>query len=186
MPVREESGYQFELPDDRTFRFEECATYRNHLKAHELKEMDFGWITDTDPPAVWLAEVSNYGLGPEAQTVGVSDFLDEAVQKISDSLLMLSTVWAQTSAGQRLRHDIEQTCPNFPEHVVDLRVAVLLGFGGTDAPQKIQAVANTLRPRLKGRMRCMGASSTRGGAATLTFSLQRSSPALPIRIAPVS
>lgn len=184
MPVFEESGYQFNLPDGRTFRFAECPTYKKHLTAHKLKEMDFGWVVDEPTPVVWLLEVSNYDLGPEAQEISLSDFLDEAARKITDCLLMLSAVWAETAAGQRLRRDIEVTCPQFPDQVADIRAAILVGFESKDSAFKMETISNSLRPRLRGRMRCMG-TSLPGGAATLTFSLARSSTTLPIPITPV-
>lgn len=184
MPIIEESGYQFDLPDGRTFRFAECPTYKKHLTAHKLKEMDFGWAIDEPTPVVWLVEVSNYNLGPAAQQISLPDFLDEAAQKITDCLLMLSAVWAETAAGQQLRSDIEQTCPRFPNQVANVRAAILVGFESEDSTFKMETISNSLRPRLRGRMRCLG-TSLRAGAATLTFSLDRSSSALPIRVAKV-
>jgi len=184
MPIIEESGYQFHLPDERTFRFAECSTYKKHLTAHKLKEMDFGWVVGEPTPVVWLVEVSNYSLGPSAQKISLPDFLDEAAKKITDCLLMLSAVWAETAAGKQLRGDIEQTCPRFPSQVTDVRAAILVGFESEDSTFKMETISNSLRPRLRGRMRCMG-TSLRGGAATLTFSLNRSSSALPIRVTKV-
>lgn len=184
MPIIEESGYQFDLPDGRTFRFAECPTYKKHLTAHKLKEMDFGWVVGAPTPVVWLVEVSNYSLGPAAQQISLSDFLDEATQKITDCLLMLSAVWAETAAGRQLRSDIEQTCPQFPNQVTDIRVVILVGFEREDSAFKMETISNSLRPRVRGRMRCMG-TSLREGAATLTFSLDRSTSALPIRVTEV-
>ena len=183
MPTLEESGYQFDLPERRTFRFAECSTYENYLSAHELKEMDFGWVSGTSTPIVWLVEVSNYALGPDTQQISSSDFLEEATQKITDCLLMLSAVWAETAVGQQLRRDIEQTCPQFPDQVADVRAVLLVGFESEDSSFKMETISNSLRPRLRGRMRCMGTSLT-GGATTLTFSLNRSSGTLPISIRP--
>lgn len=184
MPTFEESGYHFNLPDGRTFRFAECSTYQSHLGAHELKEMDFGWVTEGSPPIVWLVEVSNYALGPDTEQTSLPNFLEEATQKITDCLLMLSAVWAETEAGRQLRRDIEQTCPRFPDQVADVRAALLVGFESEDATFKMETISNSLRPRLRGRMRCMG-TSLPGGATTLTFSLNRSSGILPISIRPV-
>lgn len=181
MPVYKESGYQFDLPDGKTFRFAECPTYQTHLSAHELKEMDFGWIVDDSAPVVWLAEVSNYSLGPDAQEVSLPKFLEEAVHKITDCLLMLSAVWAETATGRELRRDIEQTCPEFPNQAADVRAAILVGFESEDSAFKMETISNSLRPRLRGRMRCMG-TSLPGGAATLIFSLSRSSTTLPVSV----
>jgi len=180
MPTFTESGHQFELPDERSFRFEECETYQS-LKSSNLKEMDFGWIEGREGQAqtVWLLEVSNYALGSDVRNhFDLESFLDEIRQKITDCITMLAAIWNNTEVGQRLRLDIEQTCPAFPNYAVGIRPTVLLKIGGADAPQKIQLLTHSLRPRLRGRLRCAGSSDV------LMFSLDRTPPAsaLPIQV----
>lgn len=143
-----------------------------------MKEMDFGWVVDADPPVVWLVEVSNYALDPDPDAAyDEAAFQQEVVQKVTDSAWMLLAMWAGTSIGQRLQRDVTASCAAFPTSAVAIRPALLVGLGGSDASLKLHTLTSALRPKLQGRL------SSAGASPLIPFLLDRPSPAEGVPVA---
>ncbi len=103
MPIYEESGLQITLPDGECFRFQECPSYKS-LSGNNLSEMDFGWW-DSSKDTLWLLELKDYShLTPPQR---LPDYLlEKLTNKVTDSLMILSSVWSGSLQGKQILADL--------------------------------------------------------------------------------
>ena len=153
MPIWDEYRFRFTLPDERAFRFEQCAAY-NAVKSRGVKEMDFGWL---DGQTLWLMEFKNYGAGVPA-TPKKEHLQDNLAEKIRDSLMLLGTAWSQTAFGNQLHGDIVQTCSAFPQRAIDVRPLVVMNLERKDATRLITPLRDEIEALLDGVLHCFGVS----------------------------
>jgi len=120
-------------PEERYFRFEDCAT---HAKVSGLgvSECDFVWATEEGE--FWVMELKDYGSDSRAELADNVDTLRTALPKnVMHACLLLSAVWAETEFGKKLRADIEQTFPAFPQQAQPTRAALVIRLEkATDGP----------------------------------------------------
>jgi hypothetical protein len=117
--------------------------------------MDFGWIAP-DGDAVWLLEVKNFDHS-DAEPFDRDALFDDLVQKATDGLLMLASMWACVGVGPGLLRDVQATCPGFPPAPVTVRLVLMLKFKGADAQMQAMTLGDEVRTRLRGRMKCLPA-----------------------------
>lgn len=113
------------VPEKRYFRLEVSPTYKA-IKGQKLTEVDFAWMIDNDD-ALWLMELKDLA-GHRRPSISekAEELRDDLPENIAHAVLMISTVWADTQLGQKLRTDIEETFPDFPEESTSIHgIAVL-------------------------------------------------------------
>jgi hypothetical protein len=146
MPTYQESGLQVHLPDEDSFRFEDCAAYRR-LSGWSLKEMDFGWW-DGDRQIFWLMELKDYSrLSPRERLP--EPLFDNLLNKATDSLLMLSSVWLQTEQGATLRRCLPDTCHRLPPR---LKLVFVIKLHQLPIIADLGPLGVRLKTRLRGRV----------------------------------
>lgn len=152
MPTIIESGLRVELPAGMSFRFSETAAYTK-LKGKRLKEMDFAWVNDN---TLFLLEVRSYS--QISETLSKEDFLADKdgrepyrftalIDKITDSVLMLLSVWSGTDWGRELGAQL----PAEAQTRIKLKLVVAV-----DLPPALtvhlQSLRDDLNARLQGRI----------------------------------
>jgi len=113
------------VPEECYFRLEDSPTYKA-IKGQKLTEVDFAWMVDNDD-ALWLMELKDFA-GQRRPSISdkAEELRDDLPENIAHAVLMISTVWANTRFGQKLREDIEETFSNFPDESVPIHgVAVI-------------------------------------------------------------
>lgn len=112
------------VPAEQYFRLEDSPTYAA-IKGQELTEVDVAWMIDTDD-ALWLMELKDYGEKRPDIAEAKDKLRTQLPKNIAHAALLVSAAWADTSLGQKLRADIEETFPEFPKQASPLHgVAVL-------------------------------------------------------------
>jgi hypothetical protein len=94
----EESGLYFDPPHARAFRLDRSLLADSLFKSFGVQEMDFGWW-DEPQQTMNLLEVKDYSeayLNPE-------HYLNECIQKATDCLLVLASIWYNLPYGLRAR-----------------------------------------------------------------------------------
>jgi hypothetical protein len=119
----EENSIQFEVPDGRSFRLDECETFQR-IEGDTPHDVDVIWQNEGDD-RLWVVELKDYGELIPADPD--REYLQENLtDKIRDVLYLLASLWAESEFGRQLRNDVEETFPSFPETKSPLRpVAVL-------------------------------------------------------------
>lgn len=165
MPVVFEEGYEFHLPDDRWFRFEDCETYRQ-LSGKSLKEMDFGWVVSGDEGVrqVWILEAKNIR-GARAEAVrrgedeaerGVDHLIRELVETLTDGMMLVASAWSGTERGETLLEEIRETAPEFPDRAVRLMTSVALRIDKIENAVLYDLLRKKVDKQLEGRLELMG------------------------------
>ena len=113
------------VPEDRYFRLEDSPTYKA-IKGQKLTEVDFAWMIANDE-TLWLMELKDLG-GSRRPSIAdkAGELRDDLPENIAHAVLMVSTIWAGTRLGQKLKGDIEDTFPDFPQEAKPIRgIAVI-------------------------------------------------------------
>jgi len=145
MSVFQESGLQITLPVGENFRFQDCPSYQN-LNGQNLSEMDFGWW-DANKNTLWLLEVKDYSHLTPLERLP-DHLLDKLINKATDSLLILASVWFGSQKGKEICRDIPGSCHNFPVDPRKIKIVFVLKL--TDANIKLQL--SPLKTRLKNKL----------------------------------
>ncbi len=148
----EESGLRLGFPTGAAFRFQDLAGYRA-LCGQSLKEMDFAWRHEA---TLYLLEIRDYrdlaralhrdDLVPPSKDVAPYRFL-QLVDKVTDSLLMLLAVRANTKRSQALGEQL----PDFAKSHVRVRLIIALGLP-PNLKIHLSVLRQSLNARLKGRI----------------------------------
>jgi hypothetical protein len=155
----EESGLRLGFPAGHSFRFQDSKAYRT-LCGQALKEMDFAWYQGT---RLYLLVVRDYrnlqmaleldDLVPRDRVAAPRRFAALA-DKVTDSLLMLLAVRANTRQGQQLAIDL----PALAKAHASLTLIIALGL-----PDHLRVhmgvIRHRLNARLKGRLALVGVSA---------------------------
>ena len=148
MRVYRESNLEIVLPLNEEFRFGDCPAYRT-LSGANLKEMDFGWW-DTAKNTLWLMEVKDYSRLTLEERLPV-DLFDTFVNKATDSLMMLASVWFSSAQGTSISACLPTSCRSFPFHPHKIKLVFLLKVNSHTIPE-IETLRDWLKNRLKGRV----------------------------------
>ena len=134
------------------FRFAVTAAY-NAVKGQSVKEMDFAWV---DSGRLFLLEVRSYT--QVSQTLSLADFVpvngqpqpfrfSALIDKVTDSVLMMLSAWANTAWGQQLKTELpvvaRSTMPLKLVIAVELPAALTI---------HLQGLRDSLNARLRGRV----------------------------------
>ncbi len=148
-----ESGLLFDPPHDQCFRFDQCEPVKR-LKGLGLHEMDFAWWDDARK-AMHLLEVKDYSL-PQAK-IAQEHLVNECVQKATDCLLLLASVWHDLPLGPEIRAQIPEPWHQKPNRPKTLNMFFVFkvpessrGAVARD-PVAWDALEATARNRLNGR-----------------------------------
>ena len=109
--VYSEPPFHVELPDDDTFRLQDCPAYK-HLSGRHLKEMDFGWW-DTSERVLWLLEIKDFQQLSREQELP-QELIGKFRTKARDCLLLLSAAWLGTPVGRELVRSLPEPCRTWP------------------------------------------------------------------------
>lgn len=92
-----ESGLYFDPPHARCFRWDTCPDFKI-FKGLGLAEMDFGWRDETTG-TLHLLELKDYS----TRDLSPDWLIGDLVQKATDSLLLLASVWYGFPRGDAIR-----------------------------------------------------------------------------------
>lgn len=149
MPIYEESGLQITLPDGECFRFQECQSYKS-LSGNNLSEMDFGWW-DSSKDTLWLLELKDYShLTPPQR---LPDYLlEKLTNKVTDSLMILSSVWSGSLQGKQILADLPASLQVFPIYPKKLKIVFVFKITDTNIKIQLSPLKTRLKERLRGRL----------------------------------
>lgn len=121
----EENTIRLAVPDGRSFRLDDCDTFLG-IKGDTLRDVDVVWQNEGDE-RLWLVELKDYGeLIPKDPD---REYLQENLtDKIRDVFYLLAALWAESDFGDRLREDIEEAFPDFPETACPIRPVAILNL----------------------------------------------------------
>ena len=152
MPPYIESGLRLDLPVGQHFRFADTTAYKA-VCSHSVKEMDFAWI---DSGKLFLLEVRSYS--QVTTTLTAADFLpvkgqpepfrfSALIDKLTDSVLMLLSAWANTTWGLQLASElpVAARAPMPLKLVIAVELPVALTV-------HLQGLRDSLNARLRGRV----------------------------------
>jgi len=139
-----ESGLIITLPDKEHFSFQDCHGYKT-LSGQNLKEMDFGWWRDD---TLWLIEIKEYANLTSNEQLP-AHLLDNFVNKATDSLLMLASLWAETNHGLKLAPCLPPQIHKFPKR---LKLFFILKIDKVIFKSQIIHLKDALKNRLRGRL----------------------------------
>ncbi len=137
-----ESGLYFDPPHARCFRWDASDYFRVTGKRYGLAEMDFAWCDETTM-ALHLLEVKDYSTDPQLPAWLINDL----VQKGTDCLLLLASVWYRLPHGDSIRACLPD---EWHEHAEGqpINLTFVLKTAENVALQPLQ---DQLRQKLKGR-----------------------------------
>lgn len=149
MPNYQESGIIIDLPEGESFRFQDNAAYQK-LKGKNLAEMDFAWW-DNSKQILWLLDVKDYSqLTPPER---LPDYLlDKLINKVTDSLMILSSVWSNSKQGQQIKTDLPVSCQTFPSEPRRLKIVFVLKIQNPTLKVDLPPLKTRLVSRLQGRL----------------------------------
>lgn len=152
MPPFIESGLSVSLPAGLHFRFADTNAYKE-VCGQAVKEMDFAWV---ESGKLFLLEIRDYT--QVAASLTAADLIPVKgqpepfrfgglVDKITDSTLMMLSVWAGSSWGQRLQAEL----PAAAQARIPLKIVVALDLP-VALTVHLQSLRDSLNARLKGRL----------------------------------
>lgn len=149
MPSYQESGIIIELPDGESFRLQDNPAYQK-LKGKNLAEMDFAWW-DTSQQILWLLDVKDYShLTPSER---LPDYLlEKLINKVTDTLMILSSVWINSEQGQQIKINLPTSCQTFPLKPHRLKIVFVLKIQNPTLKLSLSPLKTSLVSRLKGRL----------------------------------
>ncbi|MFA8298728.1 MAG: hypothetical protein ACEPOV_01045 [Hyphomicrobiales bacterium] len=103
-----ESGITLNLPEDRSFRFENCKSYKE-INGFSFKEMDACWY-DNKKQTLYLVELKDYSQVPNTREKS-RDLITNLVKKSTDSLQMVLAMLLDTEHGNKFQAEIGWDLP---------------------------------------------------------------------------
>ncbi|MEH2336432.1 hypothetical protein [Nostoc sp.] len=146
MPIYEESGLRITLPDEHSFRLQDCSSYVN-LKGNNLSEMDFGWWDSTND-TLSLLEIKDYSHLTPLERLP-DHLLEKLINKVTDSVMILASVWSGTLQGQNFYRELPVSCQVFPTHPKKIKVFFIFKISDEI---KIKQELTDIRDKLKNKM----------------------------------
>jgi hypothetical protein len=149
MPIFEESGLRITLPDRDSFRFQDCPSYKT-LNGKNLSEIDFCWW-DLTKNTLWLLELKDYShLTPSEKLP--NHLLEKLTNKVTDSLLILSSVWSGSLQGQKICAELPTFCHTFPIQPSKIKIVFVLKITSPHLKLELSPLKTRLRDKLGGRL----------------------------------
>jgi hypothetical protein len=142
MPIYEESGLRITLPDGECFRFQDCPSY-NPLKGKNLTEIDFGWW-DSAEDTLHLLEIKDYSGLPASERLP-EYLLEKLINKVTDTLMLLASVWFSSLQGQQICSDLPASFHKFPLQPKKIKIVI-------NSDIKIRDELSPLKVRLKNKL----------------------------------
>jgi hypothetical protein len=149
MSVFQESGLQITLPVGESFRFQDCPNYQN-LKGKNLSEMDFCWWDD-NKNTLWLLEIKDYSHLTPLERLP-DHLLDKLINKATDSLLILASVWFGSLRGKQICGDLPIFCQTFPVQPKKIKIVFILKLTDTNIKLQLSPLKTRLKDKLIGRL----------------------------------
>ncbi len=149
MPIFEESGLRITLPDGESFRFQDCPSYKT-LNGKNLSEIDFGWW-DSAKQTFWLLEIKDYSHLTPAERLP-NYLLEKLTNKVTDSLLILSSIWSGSLQGQEIRAELPTFCHTFPIQPSKIKIVFVLKISNPHLKLELSPLKTRLRDKLGGRL----------------------------------
>jgi hypothetical protein len=154
-----ESGLYFDPPHDRCFRLDQSAHAGVLFKSLGVQEMDFGWW-DEAKQAMRLLEVKDYSR-PESK-FNHELFLNECLQKATDCLLLLASIWYTLPCAHQARDSVPEewyTRPAAPPRLDMFFVVKVAESGRGEAvgdPLGLEQLQARARNKMRGRLELLG------------------------------
>ncbi len=147
MSVYVESGVQVTPTDLEHHRFSDLPAYKA-LKGQHLKEVDFCWFQPTDNKNIKANTLVGLELkGCLQSDLPVDKLFNNLIEKIRDTLSMLSAAWLGMGEGANLRPQLPASYQSLPQHG-KIKLVMLVNV---DESQTLALKA--LREKLKNKAR---------------------------------
>jgi hypothetical protein len=143
-----ESGLHFEPPHDQCFRLDLCKHVRA-LKGKGLAEMDYGWW-DGGGRTMHLLEVKDYS--PPNPKLSSDNLLNECIQKATDCLLVMASVWHDLPLGERLGECLPEEWRAPPAEAVHVQLTFVVKTSDPTDLEVLMKLQDRLRDKLAGRL----------------------------------
>lgn len=113
--------------------------------------MDFGWW-DSTKETLSLLEIKDYSHLTPTQRLP-DHLLEKLINKVTDSVMILASVWSGTLQGQKFYTELPTSCQIFPIH--PKKVKVIFIFKISDEiriKQELTDIRDKLRNKILGRL----------------------------------
>jgi hypothetical protein len=143
-----ESLIEAEMPSGSFFRFQNLGSYKG-LSGRGLKEMDFVWWVGDD--TLYLLELFSARAYNSRPT---GEFLRLCVEKITDSLLFITSVWVPTNYGERINRELNQLGLFLPSYstIINTSIYIVIGKEWTDEELiSVDVLTDTLNSKVSGK-----------------------------------
>ena len=148
-----ESGLYFDPPNKRAFRLEDSELAGMLFKRFGVQEMDFGWW-DEPEQTMNLLEVKDYSEAP----FNAEHYVNECIQKATDCLLLLASIWYNLPYGQKVRDCLPDEWHSFPGAPPRLHLFFVIkeppsaDARATKDPLGMDALQGRVRNKMRGRI----------------------------------
>jgi hypothetical protein len=143
--VIKESGLLFDPPEGY-FRIQDAPYFKDKFQRYGLCEMDFGWL-DADQHILHLLELKDYStreLPP--------DLTGDLVQKATDSLLLLSSIYYGLPHQDGIRGVFPAECHEKPAPPARIQITFVIKTPSRDTAVLLQKMRDSLKNRIAGRL----------------------------------
>lgn len=141
----EESGLYFDPPVGY-FRIQDAPYFKDKFQRRGLCEMDFGWL-DPVQRILHLLELKDYStreLPP--------DLTGDLVQKATDSLLLLSSIYYGLPHQEGIHSVFPAECHERPSPPASIRITFVIKTQSRDTAILLQKMSDSLKNRIAGRL----------------------------------
>jgi len=148
--IIEEKGFQgkfqLTLSNVDCFRVENINPHKRLTNSH-LKDIDVCWF-DPSSGILYLMEFKDYANPHFLANSSLNDELDDLINKATDMLMILASIWSNSQKGQEYKNEIPNSCCSLPRKIKIFFVFKLIT---AQIQNDIPAITTKLRNRLKGR-----------------------------------
>lgn len=141
-----EPGFLFDPPHERAFRLSASAL-SSTFKRFGIQEMDFAWW-DEPAQTMKLLEVKDYTKG----TFSADHYVNECVQKATDCLLLLASIWYGLPYGPKVRECVPDEWHVLPAAPPRLHLFFVMKEPQSRDPLGMSALEDQVRSKVKGRI----------------------------------
>src|SRR5262249_30280382 len=134
-------------PNERWYRWQDRPYFVEHCKRFGVQEMDFGFC-DLEGRILHLLELKDYSRPGELPPA----LVDELVQKATDCLLLLGSIWHGLPHAEGLKRDLHEEWHQKPVHAGGLRLIFVVKLAEQSHRADMQPMLDKLRNKLAGRL----------------------------------
>ena len=150
-----ESGFKIMFQKEAFFRFSEMNAYRK-ISGKMMKEMDAAWWKH-DNKGIYLIELKGvevWDAFDKSKSKAIDHMVKTIQTKVTDTLLMLSAIWAQTEIGTEFKNEVPECFHTYPgKGKIKLRFVIdMPKMNNEKYKHSLMAVKDKINKELAGRL----------------------------------